>query len=761
MPVSVPNHKKITMKTSARLFMSLYFILFVFTTNIWGSENDNANLILGDDTTITLGNNSCTSMGHGATGIYTHSTTLSAFDFNNNYVVISSPSNNEAFSTTTGFILKVDASHPAGFEWMRLWVEGDNINRYVYGIIHKSPWEFHVSGLIAGTYKLFIRARDKDGGTTDSETITVTLIDDDDLPPPAPSAIVKGPYLIYGNKPDEMTIMWEQEDADAGIVQWGPSTEYGENGTGSVSASALYGKLYKFTITDLIPGEKVHYQLSVNGQSAESFFYAVRTDVSEAVTFYVGGDSRTAPENPGHILTNKVFSRMLSDIDQNTDERNSLILYTGDVVNVGNSENDWQRWFKPQELRLVNHDPTPSIYDFLTRIPLMNTIGNHETYANDKDNLDWTLAMYRKYFPYNFANTTFDQLNGLYYSFTYGPVRVLILDNERPITVGDIQYNWLEDVLVNNTHPFVVAVYHRPAYGVGYNVNAWLWMQTDVVPLLKKHGVKIAFNGHDHFYNRSVVDGFHHVTTGGMTQLRDPGNASHSVKSAKQLHFARIEADPGTKKLTVTVINDQGEIIESFIVDYDTHVPATVNISSPADNATFDESTDFKFTIDATHPSGFEYMRLWAGKGSEGDEMLYVINESPWEFNVSDLNAGTYTFYVSAKDNNGGITVSEKITVTLLGATNINSFQANHVRVYPNPVYDSVVSVEFHLETLSNVSLSIMDVNGSVVSMPFFNKKFETGTQKLDVSLAKILPGTYFLQIAINDSRQTHKIVVM
>lgn len=652
------NQNKLKMKKYTS-FISLYLIFFIFTTNIWGSENDPTMvkfLMEGDNQWIFDNDPSgpfrCDSQRYLQT----------MENVNDDYVVIASPSNNESFDTTTGFTVTVDASHPSGFQWMRLW-----INDGVYEVKNQSPWVFNVSGLGEGTYSLFVRARDNDGGTTDSEKITITL-DHEILPPPADNAIpvdliVKGPYLVYGNDPNAMTVMWEQTTEEAGTIEWGSTVSYGNGGTGTVSADGLYGKLYKFNITGLTPGEKVYYQVTVNGQSVKSFFYAVRNDENEIVTLYVAGDSRTAPENPGHVLTERVFSRMLTDIDQNIDDRNSMILYTGDMVFTGNSENDWQKWFRPEQLKIRDYDAAPAMYEFFTRMPIMNAIGNHELYANDADNMDWTAAVYRTYFPYNYVNTTFDMANGLYHTFTYGPVRVLILDNMREIKQDEAQYNWIEDVLQNNTHPFVVAIYHRPAYGVGYNVNEWKWMQTDVVPLLQKHGVQLAFNAHDHFYNRSVVDGFHHITTGGLTQPRTAGNAIHSVKKDNENHYCRIEANPDTKTLTVTAITWDGRIIETFDVNF--------------------------------------------------------------------------------------------------GATNISTWIVDRIKIYPNPVYNDTVIVELGLESLSKVSLSVLDMYGSVVLQPLSNHSYETGTHKLKIPLVNIPAGTYFMQITIDGIRQTQKIIVM
>jgi hypothetical protein len=509
-----------------------------------------------------------------------------------------------------------------------------------------------------------IRGSEKDHSkATDSEKTNNTPIHED---LPADNAIpvesvIKGPYLVYGNNPDEMTIMWEQEAEIAGIVQWGPTESYGESAPGSVSDDGLYGKLYQLNVTGLTPGEKVYYQVTVNGQSVKSFFYAVRTDENETVTFYVGGDSRIAHSNPMHIRTERVIHRMLTDIDQNIDERNSLILYTGDIIYIGNRETDWQTWFRPEALKDSAYSPNPAIYEFLTRIPLMNTVGNHERYIDETYEEDWRSTVYRKYYPYNYVNKSFSRTNSLYYTFTYGPVRVVVIDNMREIK--EEQYNWIESVLNNNTHPFVVALYHRPAYGIGYDVNDWGWMQTDVVPLLQKYGVNIAFCGHDHFYNHSVVDGFHHVTSGGFTELRTPGTADHSVKSAKENHFCRIEANPDTKNLAVTVITDKGDIIESFIVN------------------------NFK--------------------------------------------------------------------------THIDSPKVGFINVYPNPVNNSTVFIDLELKSISKLNLSVSDMYGSVVLKPASSQPYETGTHKLKIPLSNIVPGTYFLQLTIDDIRQTHKIIVM
>jgi hypothetical protein len=104
-------------------------------------------------------------------------------------------------------------------------------------------------------------------------------------------------------------------------------------------------------------------------------------------------------------------------------------------------------------------------------------------------------------------------------------------------------------------------------------------------------------------------------------------------------------------------------------------------------------------------------------------------------------------------------TVTLSSTATLSAA--VYPMHAHGINIYPNPVYDSVVTVEFGLEIITKVSLSFLDINGSIVSQPIADHSFEPGAQKLDIPLVDITPGTYFMQITINGFRQTHKIVVM
>jgi predicted MPP superfamily phosphohydrolase len=146
---------------------------------------------------------------------------------------------------------------------------------------------------------------------------------------------------------------------------------------------------------------------------------------------------------------------------------------------------------------------------------------------------------------------------------------------------------------------------------------------------------------------------------------------------------------------------------------------------------------------------GWNYMRL---KFSEARKI-----------GKPDLTSINWFRYYSFKS--AGITsMIDGIKITGINiSVNVSELIGKHiVNVYPNPVNAEGLSVEFALNSISKVDLSILDMNSSVVFRPFSELSFEPGIHKLDIPLHNALPGgVYFMQITINGIKQTRKFLVM
>ena len=99
-----------------------------------------------------------------------------------------------------------------------------------------------------------------------------------------------------------------------------------------------------------------------------------------------------------------------------------------------------------------------------------------------------------------------------YYAFARGPLRVIVLDANRP---GDpAQLRFLRRQLRDATEPARIVALHQPVYTSGLHAPSAtaqrLW-----APLFRRGRVALVLQGHNHMYERLQVDGVTYVTTGG------------------------------------------------------------------------------------------------------------------------------------------------------------------------------------------------------------------------------------------------------
>jgi hypothetical protein len=132
-------------------------------------------------------------------------------------------------------------------------------------------------------------------------------------------------------------------------------------------------------------------------------------------------------------------------------------------------------------------------------IPHMGVRGNHEGGA----------TYWKRYWPQPY------QPGGLYFSFDYGPMHVVMLDQYTSYNAGSTQYNWLRDDLAASTKKWKFIVLHEPGWSAGGGHGNNTTVQRDIQPLAEQYGVAIIFGGHNHYYARATVNGVQHLTVGG------------------------------------------------------------------------------------------------------------------------------------------------------------------------------------------------------------------------------------------------------
>ena len=247
--------------------------------------------------------------------------------------------------------------------------------------------------------------------------------------------------------------------------------------------------------------------------------------------FVVYGDTRD-----GHDVHADIVSKVLA-------AEPAVVLQTGDLVHHADAADEWAK------------------FDHITaalreRVPYYPARGNHDVGVKS----------------YYEARVTQPILSGnkLYYSFEKGNVHFVTIDTQQPLEAGSTEYAWLDDDLAKAhvAGRFIIPFFHKAIFSIGpHSLEGDVrGLRLILHPLLRKHGVTLAFEGHDHLYYRTRRDGITYVVTGGggaplygRVAAPGPGDVYEKVN-----HFC--VADVGPDRVTVTAYRRDLSRLDRFEV---------------------------------------------------------------------------------------------------------------------------------------------------------------------------------------------------
>jgi len=163
-------------------------------------------------------------------------------------------------------------------------------------------------------------------------------------------------------------------------------------------------------------------------------------------------------------------------------------------------------------------------------VPFHASLGNHDVKSGEQAQLQYPL------FNMNGKN---------YYSFTKGDglIELFMLDSN---LMDARQIAWLESALAKSTATWKIPVFHHPIYSSGRH-GSDLDLRKVLEPIFVRNGVRVAFSGHDHIYQRvALQQGVQYFVTGAGGKIRkgDLGTDSLIAKGFDDdSHFMLLEAD--------------------------------------------------------------------------------------------------------------------------------------------------------------------------------------------------------------------------
>lgn len=254
--------------------------------------------------------------------------------------------------------------------------------------------------------------------------------------------------------------------------------EYGKDGAFTERVEAAS---YRFGGALGVPGNyRIHeLKLCAGLEPATTYSYRVGGDAAWSPTY-----TFTTPPAPGTFHTFRLAmvgdsrgaSATWGEILAAMDARDpDLILFSGDIVDLGLVQSEWDEWFDAGG-------------DVLARRVLLPAHGNHEFLA-----------------PHYFAQFSLPN-NEQWFSIVHGDLHLVVL-NDTVIDDDEIavqQPAYLDATFGASTSPWRVAMHHRTAYSTSTVHGSAADLQEHWVPRFETHDVDLVLAGHNHVYERSV-----------------------------------------------------------------------------------------------------------------------------------------------------------------------------------------------------------------------------------------------------------------
>lgn len=341
---------------------------------------------------------------------------------------------------------------------------------------------------------------------------------------------------------NSVSISWTDEVKYDGIVKCG-KVEYEATCT-QIYSEDIYR--YRAVISDLEDGKSYTYSVG-NGKDMSPETSFCIDDTQEEFSFLYIGDIQYQIRDRDYEIWGDYFEEAYKKNDDV-----SFALFAGDMVEKNADPDDWAAFF-------TNAEPV------LSKIPIMSTIGNHETSI--------TPELYLKMMavPENGAIT--EEV----YSFDYGDCHFVSLNsclflNERKGEDGyaeDVEAvsQWLSDDLSNNDKKWTIIYMHHPMYPVVEDMTLYSELRENWEEILANNDVDLVLCGHQHIYMRtSEINGITHVMANSGEKhtyyLEEGVELPEFIEIYEEQGSNYVRVDVSDEKLTLVTYGEEHQEID-------------------------------------------------------------------------------------------------------------------------------------------------------------------------------------------------------
>jgi len=314
------------------------------------------------------------------------------------------------------------------------------------------------------------------------------------------------------HEPWSIFLTWTEDPTTTMVVDWHllaadgirPSVlQYRRKGSGEWETVAAARREFPFSdrffdrteLSGLEPETEYEFRA---GEDSKSYFFKTMPERLEApLRFAIGGDVRH--EQEWMEQTNRAAMAYRPD----------FIVWGGDHAYADGREDrlgNWYEWFDAVKNTLITEEGRV--------VPVIAGIGNHEVRGGyysgggrGEEGYEDSDAFRESIAPYFYSLFAFPGHPG-YGALDFGDyLSLIVLDSAHSGPVAGSQTAWLAAALKQRAERSnLFPVYHVPAYPSVRDFDAQVStaIRKHWVPLFEAHGVRYAFEHHDHTYKRTV-----------------------------------------------------------------------------------------------------------------------------------------------------------------------------------------------------------------------------------------------------------------
>ena len=322
--------------------------------------------------------------------------------------------------------------------------------------------------------------------------------------------------------------------------------------------------VHLLTLDGLEPDSVYQLDIGLEGENGVLYPPAFRGEAWDTIS------THTLPENPERLRIASIgdagFGEEITHqlISMIADEELDFVFYTGDVVtNMWEEAGDpflsyWLKYY--QNFRPV-----------LEKMTIYPVPGNHEyDYAARWQDLPFYFHAFPAHPGIAPGQQGFDG-NRHWYALELGDIQFLMLDSETIYGAPgrEEMQAWLEERLKDDRFSVTIPVHHIPPFTSGIYTEEGIPFQQLWHPLYVEAGVPLVLSGHDHNYQRLLVDGITYMVSGGGSSITYAiDELLPQNQFARRIsHYLILEVRPDALELWAT--SYKGEQIDHVIIPLD------------------------------------------------------------------------------------------------------------------------------------------------------------------------------------------------